>query len=139
MNASPSWSVDHIGLAVTDIAEAIATYSSRAHTTVVSRERLESHGVEVAFLNTGDTTLELLAPLNPNGTLAKFIASRGPGLHHIAYKVLDIESELSRLSSLGAQLIDTVPRAGAGNTRIAFIHPSSFHGVLTELVEYPRG
>jgi methylmalonyl-CoA/ethylmalonyl-CoA epimerase len=139
MKSSATWSVDHIGFAVKDIDEAIATYAAHAHTTVTLRERLEQQGVEIAFLSTGSAKIELLAALNSQSTLAKFLEKRGPGLHHIAYKVSNLEDELSRLSSSGVTLIDAVPRPGAGSTRIAFLHPSSFCGVLTELVEYPRG
>jgi methylmalonyl-CoA epimerase len=131
------WEVDHIGIAVTDLEAAIAFYASAAHTTVTLRESLAQQGVELAFLNTGGTKLELLAPLNTTSTLSKFIAKHGPGLHHVCYRVADIHGELARLAAMGLQLIDHAPRHGAGGTRIAFISPSSFLGVLTELCEYP--
>jgi methylmalonyl-CoA epimerase len=131
------WEVDHIGIAVTDLAAAIALYQSTAHTEVTLRERLVPQGVELAFLNTGGTKLELLAPLDENSTLARFIARRGPGLHHICYRVDHIVSELARLTAQGLSLIDHAPRHGAGGTKIAFISPPSFLGVLTELCEYP--
>ena len=134
---TPPWEVDHIGIAVTDLAAAIALYQSTAHTEVTLRERLVPQGVELAFLNTGGTKLELLAPLDENSTLARFIARRGPGLHHICYRVDNIVSELARLTAQGLSLIDHAPRHGAGGTKIAFISPPSCLGVLTELCEYP--
>lgn len=131
------WEVDHIGIAVTDLEAAIAVYASTAGTTITLRERLPEQGVELAFLNTEGSKLELLAPLNATSTLAKFIAKRGPGLHHVCYRVPDIKAELARLAAAGLQLIDHTPRHGAGGTKIAFISPASFLGVLTELCEYP--
>ena len=137
MNPPLTWSIDHIGLAVTNLDEAIATYSGLAHTSVTLRERLEKHGVEIAFISTGGSKIELLSTLDPKNSLGRFLQNRGPGLHHIAYTVSNIKDELSRLSKLGVTLIDATPRPGAAGTSIAFLHPSSFCGVLTELVEYP--
>jgi methylmalonyl-CoA/ethylmalonyl-CoA epimerase len=134
----PTWSVDHIGIAVANLSQAIELYATTAGATVTLRETLESQGVELAFLNTGGCKLELLAALRADTPLGKFLGSRGPGLHHICYKVDDIEGELARLAACGHQLIDSVPRPGAGGTRIAFISPKSFLGVLTELCEYSR-
>jgi methylmalonyl-CoA epimerase len=132
---SPTWEVDHIGIAVTDLDAAIALYSKAAHTEVTLREKLPDQGVELAFLNTGGAKLELLAPTSRRSTLSKFIERRGPGLHHICYRVLDITSELKRLAAAGFTLIDDTPRPGAGGSKIAFIAPSSWSGVLTELCE----
>lgn len=137
MNTSPTWQIDHIGIAVLDLDRAIALYSQAAHTTVSLRETLHTQGVELAFLTTGGSKVELLAPLRPDTTLGKFIDKRGPGLHHICYRVANIRSELARLSQQGFTLIDTTPRPGAGGSKIAFISPKSFEGVLTELCEYP--
>lgn len=137
MKSSPTWSVDHIGIAVTDLDDAIQLYAAWASTTVTLREKLEAHGVELAFLNTVGAKLELLMPLRSDTPLGRFLAKRGPGLHHICYRVDDIRGELARLASEGAKLIDKTPRPGAGGTLIAFIDPSSFSGVLTELCEYP--
>ena len=136
MIISNTWAVDHIGIAVTDLSQAIHHYAAAAGTVVTLRETLESQGVELAFLNTGGCKLELLAPLRADSTLAKFLNSRGPGLHHVCYRVADIEAELRRLAASGHQLIDSTPRPGADSTRIAFISPKSFLGVLTELCEY---
>jgi methylmalonyl-CoA/ethylmalonyl-CoA epimerase len=133
-----TWRVDHIGIAVSDLDEAIAHYACTAHTTVTSRETIESQGVELAFLNTDGAKLELLAPSAPTSKIANFLNKRGPGLHHICYQVDDIVAELARQASLGCTLIDATPREGAGGTRIAFISPASFLGVLTELCEYPK-
>lgn len=134
-----AWQVDHIGIAVSNLEEAIALYAGSAHTEVTLRETLPSQGVELAFLNTAGSKLELLAPLNKECTLARFIEKRGPGLHHVCYRVSDISAELTRLAAVGCDLIDSTPRPGAGGTRIAFISPRSFLGVLTELCEYPAG
>ena len=133
---SKPWTVDHIGIAVTDIEAAIALYASTASTSVTQREKLIDRGVELAFLNTGGTRLELLMPLRDDTPIARFLAKHGPGLHHICYKVDDIRSEMARLEGLGATLIDAAPRPGATGTIIAFIQPASFSGVLTELCEY---
>jgi len=130
------WVVDHIGIAVTDIDAAIALYASTAGTSVTHREKLIDRGVELAFLNTGGTRLELLMPLRDDTPIGRFLTSHGPGIHHICYKVDNIRGEMSRLASLGAELIDTTPRPGAAGTIIAFIKPASFSGVLTELCEY---
>jgi methylmalonyl-CoA epimerase len=135
--SSPSpWIVDHIGIAVPDIDTAIALYASTAGTSVTLREKLIDRGVELAFLNTGGTKLELLMPLKDDTPIARFLAKHGPGLHHICYKVDNIRQEMERLAQLGAKLIDTTPRPGASGTIIAFIEPQSFLGVLTELCEY---
>jgi methylmalonyl-CoA epimerase len=135
---SAAWKLDHVGIAVRDLEQALALYTRTAGTSVTLREALPSQGVELAFLNTGATKIELLAPLNQTCTLARFLDKRGPGLHHVCYAVSNIVSELARLSSKqGCTLIDSEPRHGAGGTLIAFIHPSSFDGVLTELCQYP--
>ena len=135
--SSPSpWTVDHIGIAVPDIDAAIALYAATAGTSVTLREKLLDRGVELAFLNTGGTKLELLMPLRDDTPIAKFLAKRGPGLHHICYKVDNIRQEMERLKQRGANLIDTTPRPGASGTIIAFLEPQSFSGVLTELCEY---
>ncbi len=133
---SESWSIDHIGLAVTDLEQAISLYAAMANTTVTLRERLDAQGVELVFLNTGGTKIELLSALRPDSHLGKFLQTRGPGLHHICYRVHNIRHELRRLADLGFMLIDKEPRKGAGDTEIAFIHPSSCLGTLTELCQY---
>jgi len=139
MTTPSPWPVDHIGIAVTDLDAAIALYASTAGTSVTLREKLPDRGIELAFLNTGGTRLELLMPLQENTPLARFIAKRGPGLHHICYRVKNIQAEMTRLENLGVKLIDTTPRPGASGTIIAFMEPASFSGVLTELCEYTAG
>jgi methylmalonyl-CoA/ethylmalonyl-CoA epimerase len=139
MSPLQTWRVDHIGIAVTDLDEAIAHYIKTTAATVTNREILESQGVELAFIATAGAKVELLAALSPTSTLGKFVSKRGPGLHHICYEVDNITAELARLTSLGCTLIDSTPRAGAGGSRIAFISPHSFGGVLTELCEFPKG
>jgi methylmalonyl-CoA epimerase len=136
MTTPVPWPIDHIGIAVTDLDAAIALYATTAGTSVTLREKLQDRGIELAFLNTGGTKLELLMPLQENTPLARFIEKRGPGIHHICYRVDNIKTEMARLQSLGAKLIDTSPRPGASGTMIAFIEPASFSGVLTELCEY---
>jgi methylmalonyl-CoA epimerase len=136
MISAEPWTVDHIGIAVPDLDAAIARYASTAGASVTLREKLVDRGVELAFLNTGGTKLELLMPLRDDTPIAKFLAKRGPGLHHVCYKVENIQQEMKRLQQLGAHLIDTTPRPGASGTIIAFLEPQSFSGVLTELCEY---
>jgi methylmalonyl-CoA/ethylmalonyl-CoA epimerase len=132
------WRLDHVGIAVHNLEQAINLYSRTAGTAVTLREALPAQGVELAFLNTGGAKIELLAPLHQNCTLARFLDKRGPGLHHLCYEVSDIKAELTRLSSeQRCALIDSEPRHGAGGTLIAFINPRSFEGVLTELCQYP--
>jgi methylmalonyl-CoA epimerase len=130
------WPIDHIGIAVSDLDAAIKWYTQNTGAVVGVRERLESQGVELVFLHTGEgACVELLAPLRPDATLAKFITQRGPGLHHLCYRVTNIEHELRQLSARGLRLIDTTPRPGAHNSKIAFIHPSACLGTLVELCE----
>lgn len=138
MNAHLSkWEIDHIGIAVTSLIESIPWYEKTSSATVELREEIPDQGVEVVFLNTPNCKIELLASTNDSSTLAKFLKKRGPGLHHICYAVTDIRAELHRLSTLGVKLIDKEPRHGAANTKIAFLHPESCGGVLTELCEHP--
>lgn len=136
MSTPTTWTVDHIGIAVSDIEAAISLYASTAGASVTLREKLVDRGVELAFLNTGGTKIELLMPLQDDTHIARFLAKRGPGLHHICYKVDNIRKEMDRLGQLGAKLIDSTPRTGATGTIIAFLEPDSFSGVLTELCEY---
>ncbi|NDC38420.1 MAG: methylmalonyl-CoA epimerase [Proteobacteria bacterium] len=128
--------LDHIGIATHNLDTAIAEYQRLFSLTVQHREKLADKQIELCFLDLGNTRLELLAPTAPESTISKFLQTRGPGLHHVCYKVEDIKSELARLKGLGVKLIDEVPRPGAHGTQIAFLHPSSFGGVLTELCEY---
>jgi methylmalonyl-CoA/ethylmalonyl-CoA epimerase len=102
---------------------------------LVHREVVEEQGVEAVLLDVGENHVELLRPLSDDTPVGKFLAKRGPGLHHVAYQVTDIEAELQRLQDAGVQLIDASPRVGIRNSRVAFLHPKSSGGVLTEIVE----
>lgn len=137
MTPHPSWTIDHIGIAVVNLDQAITHYHAVAHTEVTLREKLDAQGVELAFLSTCGSKIELLAALREDTPIGRFLAKRGPGLHHICYKVDDIRAELARLAKMGARLIDATPRPGAGGCDIAFIDPSFFNGVLIELCAYP--
>ena len=128
--------LDHVGIAVEDLDAAIAFYKDCFGFSLESRETIEDQNVAAAFIKLDNTLIELLAALNQQSTLTKFLSRRGPGLHHLSYRVDDLSAELSRLESLGVQLIDKAPRPGANNTIIAFLHPRSTQGVLTELCQY---
>jgi methylmalonyl-CoA/ethylmalonyl-CoA epimerase len=127
--------IHHIGIAVGDLDEAVATYARLFGATVERRETLEEQGVEAVSLHAGDGRLELLRSLGPETPVGKFLAKRGPGLHHVALEVDDLEAELRRLRSEGARLIDETPRLGLFGLQVAFVHPDATGGVLAELVE----
>jgi methylmalonyl-CoA/ethylmalonyl-CoA epimerase len=127
--------IDHIGIAVEDLDEAIALYGERLGMPLEHRETVESQGVEAVLLDVGENHVELLRPLADDTPVGKFIAKRGPGLHHVAYQVADIEAALAQLREQGVRLIDETPRIGIRGARVAFLHPSASGGVLTELVE----
>jgi methylmalonyl-CoA epimerase len=129
------FSIDHIGIAVHALEASIARYTTDLGFKLVLREKLPEHGVEAAFLSLGPSVVELLAPLG-EGALKRSIEKRGPGLHHICYQVGDIVADLKRLASKGYELIDKTPRKGARNALVAFIHPRSVDGVLTEICQY---
>src|SRR5215467_12527274 len=128
--------IDHIGIAVKSLAEAVRVYEQAMGLEVSGYDQVDDQGVRVAMLPVGDSRIELLEPITPGSPIEKFMAKRGEGIHHIAVRVENIEQALERLKKSGARLIDSVPRRGAHNTRTAFIHPSSTHGVLLELVEH---
>lgn len=130
--------IDHIGVAVEDIEAAIELYRDGFEMELAHRETVDSQGVEAVLLDVGDGHVELLRPLGPDTPVGKFIAKNGAGLHHVAYAVDDIEAALERISQAGIQLIDSKPRAGIRDSRVAFLHPRSTGGVLTEIVE-PAG
>ena len=125
----------HIGVAVDDIDRAIEMYQDLFGAELVFRAASEAEGLEAAFLRAGTSEIELLHPTREDSAVGKFIAKRGPGLHHVAYAVGDIDGALVQAREAGLQLIDETPRRGLHGTRIAFIHPKSVGGVLTELVE----
>lgn len=130
--------IDHIGVAVDDIDAAIELYGDSFEMELAHRETVESQGVEAALLDVGDGHVELLRPLGPDTPVGRFMAKNGEGLHHVAYAVDDIDSALEKIAAAGLQLIDSKPRVGIRDSRVAFLHPRSTGGVLTEIVE-PAG
>jgi methylmalonyl-CoA/ethylmalonyl-CoA epimerase len=131
--------IDHIGVAVEDIDAAIALYEESFEMTLAHRETVDSQGVEAVLLDVGEGHVELLAPLGPDTPVAKFLARGGEGLHHVAYAVEDIDGVLERIAATGIKLIDSEPRTGIRGSRVAFLHPRSTGGVLTEIVEPAEG
>ena len=127
--------LDHVGIAVHSLDESLPLFESITGGKGYGRETVEQQGVEVVFLGTGDGRLELLAPTREDSGVAKFLAKRGPGMHHLCYRVASIEDELERYRAQGAQLIDERPRPGAAGHLVAFIHPKSTGGVLIELLQ----
>jgi methylmalonyl-CoA/ethylmalonyl-CoA epimerase len=127
--------IDHIGVAVDDLDAAIDLYEQRYQMTEQHREVVEAQGVEAVMLEIGEGHVELLKPLGPDTAVGKFPASRGPGLHHVAYQTSDIDAALEQMKAAGLELIDQTPRVGIRGTRVAFLHPKATGGVLTELVE----
>ena len=127
--------IDHIGVATDDLEGALELYEQTFSMPLVHRETVESQGVEAALLDVGDGYVELLRPLGPDTPVGKYLDRRGPGLHHVAYAVDDIDGVLGRLKEAGVDLIDTEPRQGIRNSRVAFLHPRATGGVLTEIVE----
>jgi methylmalonyl-CoA epimerase len=126
--------IHHLGVAVADLDEAIGSYERLFHAEVEGRETQDEHGVEAVSMRVGAGHVELLAALGPDTPVGRFLANRGPGMHHVAYEVDDLSGELLRLESEGVQLIDDAPRPGLFGMQVAFIHPDSAHGVLSELV-----
>jgi methylmalonyl-CoA/ethylmalonyl-CoA epimerase len=127
--------IDHIGVAVEDLDESIALYSERLGMAVQHRETIEAQGVEAVLLGVGESHVELLRPLGPETAVGRFLERSGPGLHHVAYGTDDIDAALEAVREAGLRLIDEQPRTGIRNSRVAFVHPKSTGGVLTELVE----
>jgi methylmalonyl-CoA/ethylmalonyl-CoA epimerase len=127
--------IDHVGVAVEDIDTALALYRDVLGMPLVHRETVAEQGVEAALLDVGDGHVELLQPLGPETPVGKYLARRGPGLHHVAYRVADIDAVLSALAGAGMRLIDERPRIGIRGSRVAFLHPASTGGVLTEIVQ----
>lgn len=128
--------IDHIGVAVRDLEEAVAFYSQSFGVVTWERATLPDLHMEVAITAIGATLLELIAPTSPDAAFAKFLDERGPGMHHVAYRVADIAAALAQARANGIRLIDEVPRPGMHNTLVAFLHPKSTMGVLTELVQH---
>ncbi len=126
--------IHHLGVAVTDLDEALATYERRFGAELEHRALVAEQGVEAAAVLVGSSRVELLAPLGAETPVGKFLASRGPGMHHVAYEVDDVRTALDSLSAEGAELIDLEPHEGLFGLQVAFVHPDAVHGVLTEVV-----
>ena len=131
--------IDHVGVAVEDLDGAVALYEATLEMPLVPRETVEEQGVEAVLLDVGEGHVELLEPLGPDTPVGKFLAKRGPGLHHVAYAVADISSTLGELRESGVELIDSEPRRGIRDSLVAFVHPGSTGGVLTEIVQPSEG
>jgi methylmalonyl-CoA/ethylmalonyl-CoA epimerase len=127
--------IDHVGVAVSDLESAKELYQETFGMKLVHEETVESQGVDAALLDVGDGHVELLSPLGPETVVARFIEKRGEGLHHVAYRVEDIDATLEKLRQAGIALIDSEARVGIRSSRVAFLHPRATGGVLTELVE----
>jgi len=127
--------IDHVGVAVPSIDSALALYRDALRMELVHRETVAAQGVDAALLEVGDGHVELLEPLGPDTGVGKFLHRRGPGLHHIAYRVASVEESLAACAAAGLRLIDEAPRAGIRGSRVAFLHPASTGGVLTEIVQ----
>jgi methylmalonyl-CoA/ethylmalonyl-CoA epimerase len=131
--------IDHVGVAVQDMDGALALYRDALGMPLAHRETVEEQGVDAALLDVGDGHVELLAPLGPETPVGRYLAKRGPGLHHVAYAVEDIDAELERLRGAGLRLIDETPRVGIRQSLVAFVHPAAVGGVLTEIVQPAEG
>jgi methylmalonyl-CoA/ethylmalonyl-CoA epimerase len=131
--------VDHIGVAVEDLDAAIALHERDYGMELVHREVIDEQGVEAVLLDVGENHVELLRPLGEDTPVGRFLAKRGPGLHHVAYQVGDVDSTLAQLRERGMRLIDETPRTGIRGSRVAFLHPAASGGVLTEIVQPAEG
>ena len=127
--------IHHVGVAVVDLDESVRLYQAAFGAQLVHRQVNEKEGLEAAFLSTGEGEVELMSPTRPESPVGKFLAKRGPGLHHVAYGVTDIRKALAKALAAGVELIDSEPRMGMHGSLIAFVHPKSLGGVLTEFVE----
>ena len=126
--------IHHVGVAVANLDEAVQTYERLFGGRLEHRARVEEQGVEAATIRVGDGRIELLAALGDDTPVGRFLAKRGPGMHHVAYEVEDVAVAISELAAAGAELIDTEPRQGLFGLEVAFVHPESVHGVLSEVV-----
>jgi methylmalonyl-CoA/ethylmalonyl-CoA epimerase len=131
--------IDHVGVAVEDLDAGIALYEQTYGMDLVHRETVTEQGVEAVLLDVGENHVELLRPLSEDTPVGRFLAKRGPGMHHVAYQVGDIDATLQSLKDAGVRLIDEQPRTGIRNSRVAFLHPSASGGVLTEIVQPAEG
>lgn len=126
--------IHHLGVAVEDLDEALTTYTRLFGAALEHRARVPDQGVEAAAVLVGDGRVELLAALGEDTPVGRFLAKRGPGMHHVAYEVEDVRAALTSLADQGAELIDDEPRPGLFGLEVAFVHPDSVHGVLSEVV-----
>ena len=131
--------IDHLGYAVEDIEAAARFYRESFGVEPGEPETVEDQGIKATMFAVGESRIELVQPTRPDSPVGKFLAKRGEGFHHVAYRVDDLSEALARLRRDGVELVDEEPRRGAGGTRMAFVHPHSVFGVLTELVELPEG
>jgi methylmalonyl-CoA epimerase len=131
--------IDHVGVAVPSIDAALALFRDALGMPLVHRETVTEQGVDAALLDVGDGHIELLEPLGPETAVGKFLAKRGAGLHHVAYRVTSVQDTLTACKSAGLRLIDENPRTGIRGSRVAFLHPASTGGVLTEIVQPAEG
>ena len=131
--------VDHIGVAVEDLDASLELYERDYGMKLVHRETVTEQGVEAVLLDVGENHVELLAATGPDTPVGKFLAKKGPGMHHVAYQVEDIEATLAALKSAGLRLIDETPRIGIRGSRVAFLHPATAGGLLTEIVQPAEG
>jgi len=127
--------INHIGIAVKSLDETLPFYRDNLGMPFAGIEEVAEQKVRVAMLGIGESKIELLEPTSDDSPIAKFLEKNGPGIHHLAYEVEDIEAAIARLKAEGTRMIDETPRCGAHNTRIAFVHPKSSQGVLTELCQ----
>jgi methylmalonyl-CoA/ethylmalonyl-CoA epimerase len=127
--------IDHVGVAVVDIDAALALYRDALGMALVHRETVSEQGVDAALLDVGDGHIELLSPLSPDSPVGRFLDRRGQGLHHVAYRVASVQETLRACADAGMRLIDEQPRVGIRGSHVAFIHPASTGGVLTEIVQ----
>jgi methylmalonyl-CoA/ethylmalonyl-CoA epimerase len=126
--------IHHVAMAVEDLDEAVSTYERLFGAQVELRGRMDDQGVEAAYLLVGDGRVELVTPLADDTSVGRFLARRGPGMHHVAFEVEDVATALDALSEHGAEVIDSEPRVGLGGHDVGFVHPDSLHGVLMEVV-----
>jgi methylmalonyl-CoA/ethylmalonyl-CoA epimerase len=130
--------IEHLGIAVKSLAQSIPVYEKLLNTSCYKTESVESERVNTAFFQTGESKIELLESVDPEGVIAKFIEKKGEGLHHVAFEVEDIEAEMKRLQQEGFQLLNEQPKRGADNKLICFLHPKTTQGVLVELCQEIR-
>jgi methylmalonyl-CoA/ethylmalonyl-CoA epimerase len=131
--------IDHVGVAVPSIEEALPLYRDTFKMELVHRETIEEQGVHAALLDVGDSHVELIEPISPDTGVGRFIERKGSGLHHVAYRVESVDEALEACKAAGMRLIDEQPRTGIRNSRVAFLHPASTGGVLTEIVQPDKG